>query len=145
LFDVLPVGAGKELALGAPVVSFFVNGKDLKTLLEFFDGYRRVSSNFAAVFSPSLSVEFRKWGIPFFAKLKALRVRGEPVDRKRLYGIGTNAFAAGFLVRLPELSYGLIRVVCRNAKGDPAPPQEVVPYGEALLLSRHFRAVSRAE
>ncbi|RCK77791.1 MAG: 5'-nucleotidase [Candidatus Ozemobacter sibiricus] len=141
IFKFFPLGLSPDFRVGTPIHTFFLTRSDLRSLLEGMAAVGMVFPVFEPVTSDSLTFGIAWWGVPFYNKIRDLRLHGEPfVADERLVHVATDEYFARHLRRIKTLSMGLARAVPRDAAGrelERFPPSPLPP--EHDLLACHLR------
>lgn len=119
VFKILPLGFGKNFKVGTPVVSFYLTKKEFKHMVEFLYLYAKKDDKYTPVFSSSVEVKMRKWGIPFINKIKELKING--VDYKELpelVHISTNEFIFKNVQFVKKKTFGLLKFIPKDKDGN---------------------------
>jgi len=118
IFKIFSIGFDENKEIGSPIYSFYLLGSDVKKLINLMDFYAGFfSKSFAPAFPKDLTYDRKWWGIPLINKIDNLKIKGEPMDMKKLYHIGTNGFVASYLGRINSMSYGFFDLTIRDEKG----------------------------
>lgn len=118
IFKILPLGFGENFQVGTPVVSFYLTKKEFKHLVDFLYLYAKTDDKYMPVFSNSVMVKMRKWGIPFINKIKELKING--VDYKNLpdlVHIATNEFIFKNVQFVKKKTFGLLKFIPKDKLG----------------------------
>ncbi len=118
IFKIMPLGFGDHYKLGTPTVSFYLNKGEIKKLVEFLLIYSSLDQKFMPVFSDSLEIETRRWGIPFINRISKLTLHGKDYDQwPELIHVATNSFVFKYISFVNEKSYGLVKLIPKNREG----------------------------
>lgn len=118
VFKIMPLGFGEKYQLGTPTVSFHLSKSEIKKLIEFLLIYSALDKKFMPVFSDSLDVEIRKWGIPFLNKISKLELHGKDYDEwPELIHVSTNAFVFKYISFVNEKSFGIVKLIPKDKRG----------------------------
>jgi len=122
VFKVLPLGLGMDDRPGYPLLSVYLTGKEIKSMLEVQptiaplkpDAYMQVSG---------VRFSWNPRRIPF-DRVVAIAVQDGngvfvPLVADRLYRICVNAYTAGMLGFVSRASHGLIKLTPKDAAGNP--------------------------
>jgi 2',3'-cyclic-nucleotide 2'-phosphodiesterase (5'-nucleotidase family) len=123
IFQVLSLGIGPDEIPGYPLVSFYVNGQELKDILEVHttiaplkkhDAYLQVSG-VKFTYNPR-----RVW----FDRITSVKVEDEqgifqPLDKNKLYRGCVNMYTAAMIDYVSFASHGLIKVQPKDRFGNP--------------------------
>lgn len=119
VFKIMPLGFGKDYQLGTPTVSFYLNKGEIKKLIEFLNIYSSLDKKFMPAFSDSLTIELRKWGIPFINKIKTLKLNDKDYDQwPELIHVATNAFVFKYISFVNEKSLGIVKLIPKDKDGN---------------------------
>jgi 5'-nucleotidase / UDP-sugar diphosphatase len=115
LYRVLPLGIGPDGMPGAPLVTYYLSGKDLRQGLEISAAAREIASNFTLQFS-GIEADFNPKRLQF-QRVTAVRLvtpnGTEPIDPKnttKCYKIVTTLQFAGLLGLVNQLTRGILTV-----------------------------------
>ncbi len=126
LFKILPLGFGENFSVGTPVVSFYLTKKEFKRMVDFLYLYAKTDDKYMPVFSSTVEVEFRKWGVPFINRIKELKVGGVSFDDlPELIHISTNEFIFKNVQFVKDKTFGLLKFIPKDAAGNEV---KEVPY-----------------
>jgi len=119
VFKILPLGFGEDFQVGAPVVSFYLTKKEFKHLVDFLYLYAKTDDKYMPVFSNSVEVKMRKWGIPFINKIKKLKINGvEYKNLPKLVHISTNEFIFKNVQFVKKKTFGLLKFIPKDKDGN---------------------------
>ncbi len=134
VFRVLSLGLGEDGRPGYPLISYYVNGKELKSLLEVHTS--------VAPFKPGAAMQLS--GVRFtynpnrvpFERVTSVLVRDaggiyRPPDAKRLYRICANIYTARRIDYIRKVSHGLIDLLPKDKTG-----REVEDLKQAIIHAR---------
>jgi 5'-nucleotidase len=126
IFNVLPLGSGKDAIPGTPMAKIYVNGAELKKVLELILAVYPSKENYFLYYS-GCEVDYNpEKGL--FKKISAIRIGNsqtgfKPLDiskkSKQLVSIAANAYMIGFFSQLKKMSFGIVNIQAKNADGSP--------------------------
>lgn len=122
VFEVLSLGIGPDKIPGYPLVCFYVNGKELKDILEVHttiaplkkkDAYLQVSG-VKFTYNPH-----RMW----FDRVTSVAVEDEnetyrPLEKNKLYRVCANLYTASMIDYVGSASHGLIKIEPKDRQGN---------------------------
>ncbi len=118
VFKILPLGFGENYKLGTPTVSFYLSRDEVRKLLEFLIIYSSFDKKFMPVFSDSLKVKIRPWGIPFINKISELSLNQKEFSEwPPLIHVSTNAFVFKYISFVNKKSLGLVELIPKDKNG----------------------------
>jgi 2',3'-cyclic-nucleotide 2'-phosphodiesterase (5'-nucleotidase family) len=122
VFKVLPLGLGMDDRPGYPLLSIYLTGKEIESMLEVqptiallkYDAYMQVSG---------VRFSWNPRRVPF-DRVVSIAVQEEngryvPLVSDKLYRICVNAYTAGMLGFVSRASHGLIKLTPKDAAGAP--------------------------
>jgi 5'-nucleotidase / UDP-sugar diphosphatase len=112
LFRVQPLGIGPDMKPGFPLVTFYINGKDLKSGFEFSAAAKSLGKTDYFLHVSGAHVEWKE-GSPLFQRVTAIKVGAEDVvltDTAKCYKIVTNLYVASLLGLIETASGGVLSV-----------------------------------
>lgn len=122
VFNAASLGIGADGVPGYPLVSVYLDGKDLKTVLEIdasvsnlMTGARLYCSGVEYAFNTSRMI-FNK---VTHSALRRAPGTLEPIEDGRLYRVVTGLYCGQMLGEVEDTSYGLLSVTPRTADGAP--------------------------
>lgn len=122
VFNTTSLGIGADEVPGYPLISAYLTGKDLKTVLEidasisdFMPAARLYLSGVEYTFNPHRM---------FFNRVTECALRGEngtltPIEDEKLYRVAIGLYCAQMLGAVEDVSKGLISIQARDAAGNP--------------------------
>ncbi len=149
VFRLLPLGMGEvDEDVGYPMIKVFVNGKELKQILEtLILAYKLKGSNYHPRLS-GIEFTYNPYRIPLDrvseAFLKGSDGKKIPIDFKdeqKLYSFGTISYVGKFFWVIPEVSKGLFNVLPKSEKGTPLKEikDAVITLPDHLGVSREYK------
>ena len=135
IFRIMSMGSGSDEIPGYPLARVYVTGKELKSIMEILlASGKSTPANYC--YYSGLKAEFdpSKGLLKKVQKIKIIRPDGSVKDvdfskkSKELYSITANSYMLKFIGIIKKMSFGLINVVPKDAKG-----QVVSDIGSALL------------
>ena len=118
IFELLPIGFGKEFSLGSPIVSFYLTKSEVRKLILFMEYYAKKTPTFTPAFSENISYKNRSWGIPFIFQIKDLKFKGKDYSSwPELIHVGTTEFVASYIDMVEKVTFGLVKFRPKNGKG----------------------------
>lgn len=134
IFEIVGIGYDKNLKPGVPTVTFFLTGKEVKSLINFLELYSHVSKNFAPVFSNNVKFEVSKYGVPFLNRIKNLNINNKELNDDHLYKIATNQYVINNLDTIESATHGLVKIDPKNEKGESTRSYETHAKEYELLI-----------
>lgn len=122
IFRTLSLGLGMDGRPGYPLVAYYINGKELKDLLEVETTVGNIKRDAHLQFS-GVNFSYNPHRIPF-DRVTAMTVRNpqgvhEPVEPDKLYRICMNYYTAQMVNFVRDASYGLLSITPRDREGRP--------------------------
>ncbi|MGE5370968.1 MAG: bifunctional metallophosphatase/5'-nucleotidase [Solirubrobacterales bacterium] len=121
VFEVLSLGMGPDRTAGYPLVSFYLNGQEIKNCLETQSTLAPAKSNYNLQVSGA-RFAYNPNRVPF-DRVYAIQIntpRGmETLQPDQLYRIGTSYMTAVMMNKMGAMSYGIISVVPKDRNGRP--------------------------
>ncbi len=122
LFEVLSLGQGLDGSAGYPLVSFYLNGKEIKNCLETQATMAPTDSKYNLQVS-GIKFKYNPSRIPFdrVYDIQISNSKGEygPILKEKLYRVCTPYYTAKMLAKMGDLSYGIISVTPKDLNGKP--------------------------
>ncbi|HLN20031.1 MAG TPA: bifunctional UDP-sugar hydrolase/5'-nucleotidase [Bacteroidales bacterium] len=125
IFRVMSMGSGNNNLPGYPLARLYVTGKELKNVLEILQvAYRKAPENYCFYSGIDMIFDPRAG---FMKKIKKIEITGKDGRRSvvgfskgdtRLYSITANSYMLQFIGIIKKMSFGLINVVPKDAKGN---------------------------
>lgn len=119
-FRILSLGLGDDGEPGYPLLGFYLNGRELRRLLEVQASIVPMKSDAALQFS-GVKFSYNPRRLPFdrVGKASVLEPDGSyrPIEMGKLYRIVVNAYTAGMVGYVSRESHGLLRMQPRDAEG----------------------------
>ncbi len=122
MFRVSPLGSGLDETPGYSIAKLYVTGKELKGFMEVVvktqgtvgtDSYLHYSGI-------KIDVDMSKG---LLKKVQKVYVNGKEIDiskkNEKLYSIAASTYILSFLGRIKKMTFGLVKVVPKDAKGNP--------------------------
>jgi len=122
IFRVSPLGSGLDNTPGYSIAKLYVTGKELKGFMEVVvktqgtvgtDSYLHYSG-------VKIDVDMKKG---LLKKVQKVYVNGKEIDvskkNEKLYSLAASTYILSFIGRIKKLTMGLIKVVPKDAKGNP--------------------------
>jgi len=122
MFRVSPLGSGLDETPGYSIAKLYITGKELKGFMEVVvktqgtvgtDSYLHYSGI-------KIDVDMSKG---LLKKVQKVYVNGKEIDiskkNEKLYSIAASTYILSFLGRIKKMTFGLVKVVPKDAKGNP--------------------------
>lgn len=121
-FKVLSPGLGMDDRAGHPLVTFYLNGKELRRMLEVQTSIAPIKHG-AQLQVSGVRFTFNPRRVPF-DRVVSVAVQDEkgdfrPLQTDKLYRVCVNAYMAGMLNFVRKASYGLIQFSPKDGEGRP--------------------------
>jgi 5'-nucleotidase len=116
LFRVTPLGIGPDQIPGYPLVTFYLNAKDIRSGLELGGAPEVVPGDFFLQVS-GLKVEY-DMSKPLFGRVSSLTLGSQPLDLNdttTCYKVVTTSYVAGLLGAVESLTENLLQVAAKDA------------------------------
>lgn len=140
IYKFLPLGNSKDGETGFPIVTFYLQKSQVKTLINFLEIYKNFSGNYTPVFSDSLNYRINAWGIPGLNRVKDLTLNGKPYDQWPEYiHVSTSSYIAGHIDQVGPMSYGLVSFSPLDKMGKKINAPYVTSFKEFKLLSDYLK------
>ena len=119
VFDVLCAGSGADGTAGSPLVSCYLTGKELRSVLEVDASIAPLMPE-AQLYASGVEYSFNTHRM-FLNKVTDVRLTqtGEAPDSGRLYRVVTSLYCAQMLSTVQERSFGLLSIVPKDESGQP--------------------------
>ena len=126
LFNIMPLGNGDDDMPGSPLAKIYVNGRELKKVLELILAVYPKKTNYYLYYSGA-QIDFNP-DKGLFRKIESIRIGTERdgynnVDigkhSKDLVSIGANKYMISFIGQLKKMSFGIVNIVPKKANGEP--------------------------
>ena len=135
-FEALSLGVGKDGTNGYPLVSLFLTGKEVKTIIEvdasisdLMTTARLYTSGVAFEYNPNrliLNKTVDSWLTPAF-----LETSREEIEDDKLYRIVTDSYSMSMLGAVTDMSKGILSVIPKDENGNPiSDPFDCIIYNE---------------
>ncbi|MGF7139796.1 bifunctional metallophosphatase/5'-nucleotidase [Roseimarinus sediminis] len=133
LFNVVPLGKGKDGIPGTPLGRVYVNGHELKQVMELVLSVYRIRSSFYLYFS-GMRVEYQPHK-GLFKKISSIQIGNDQegyrsIDiskhSRELVAVAANSYMIGFIGHLKSMSKGIVDVVPKNAAGEAVAIHELI-------------------
>ena len=135
VFDVSNIGVGPDGHPGMPAVSFYLNGKELKNLVEI-DASISNKTPKARMYTSGLAYTINSHRLPLNKAtgihLQNENGKAEKIDNKKLYRIVTDLNTCETLTKVGKYSHNLLNVKPKNKDG-----KEISDFGQAIMLDDH--------
>jgi 2',3'-cyclic-nucleotide 2'-phosphodiesterase (5'-nucleotidase family) len=124
-FQVLSLGTGADGVAGYPLLAFYINGKELKDILEVETSVAPLKKVGAHLQVSGVKFKFNPQRI-LFDRVTQVFVQDkegdyQPLDSQRLYRVCSNLYTAGMINYVSEVSHGLIDVKPKDKDGRALP------------------------
>lgn len=147
VFRFSPLGFAADGTPGAPVVVFSLSRTEVKILLELMTMLSGKTRSYEPAPSDNVTYKINKLGVPLLNKIGNLKLNGKKFRHwpKRLR-IATTLFFAENLLKVRNLTKGIIRITPRDDNGNPITsfPDSGLPR-EHILLADELRRVENGE
>ncbi len=122
VFQVLSLGIGKDGVAGYPLLAFYVNGKELKDILEVEASIAPAKKIGAHLQVSGVKFTFNPHRI-LFDRVRQVSVQNdkgdyEPLDYEKLYRVCSNFYAGGMINYISKVTYGLLSIEPKDRKGN---------------------------
>ena len=121
VFQVLSLGLGADGVAGYPLVAFYINGKELKDVLEVHASVAPLVKEDAYLQVSGVKFVYNPHRIPLDRVTKVLvqEADGEyrPLDSQKLYRICANRYAAEMINYVVHVTHGLLNVQPKDKNG----------------------------
>ena len=121
-FRVLSLGIGNDGTAGYPLLTFYVNGKELKDILEVETSVAPLKKIGAHLQVSGVKYTFNPYRVPFdrVTQISVQNEKGEyePLESNKLYRLCSNLYAAGMITYISKVTHGLIDIKPRDEKGN---------------------------
>lgn len=122
VFEVLSLGRGPDGAPGYPLVTPYVTGRDLLTILEVGPTLTAVKTDVHLQFR-GVRFAYNPWRLPLNRVTRAALVDGEGRERAiapdSLYRVCVNLYTGMMIGSLTVMTHGLVAVTARREDGSP--------------------------
>jgi 5'-nucleotidase/UDP-sugar diphosphatase len=124
-FQVLSTGTGADGVAGYPLLAFYINGKELKDILEVETSVAPLKKVDAHLQISGVKFKFNPQRI-LFDRVTQVFVQDEkgdykPLDPQKLYRGCSNLYTAGMINYVSEVSHGLISIKPKDKNGRALP------------------------
>ena len=121
-FNILPLGIGADGMTGYPLVSVYLTGRDLRSVLEVDASVQPLMPE-AQLFCAGVEYRFNPHRM-IFNRVAEARLRlpdgaAAPIEDDRLYRVVTGLYCGQMLGEVESRSFGLLSVTPRDAGGEP--------------------------
>ncbi len=125
VYESFSLGSGADGSVGYPLVSLYLNGKELKTLCEvdasvsdLMNNARLYMSGLEFTYNPHRMILNKVTETHLDLEIMGY---GEPIEIEddKLYRVVTDMYSCRMLGAVTDVSYGLLSVVPKNADGSP--------------------------
>lgn len=157
-FEALSLGIGPDKNVGYPLVSLYLKGSEIKTIMEVDASISDMMTT-ARLYTSGVSFEFNPnrlilnrtvdvWASPAF--LEQSRVE---LENNRMYHIVTDSYSMSMLGAVTDMSKGLLSVVPKDKDGNPiTDPMDAIIYDKDgnevkawVALSEYMMSFSKGE
>jgi 5'-nucleotidase/UDP-sugar diphosphatase len=123
VFQVLSLGLGLDGSPGYPLTACYINGKEIKNILEVETTVAPSKKKGAHLQVSGVKFTFNPKRM-FFDRVRSVLVQEEdgaykPLDPKRLYRVGLNLYAAEMVDYISKVTYGILKVIPKDKDGRP--------------------------
>jgi 2',3'-cyclic-nucleotide 2'-phosphodiesterase (5'-nucleotidase family) len=124
-FQVLSTGTGADGVVGYPLLAFYINGKELKDILEVETSVAPLKKVDAHLQVSGVKFKFNPQRI-LFDRVTQVFVQDEkgdykPLDPQKLYRVCANLYTVGMINYVSDVSHGLISIKPKDKNGRPLP------------------------
>lgn len=131
VFNAASLGIGADGVPGYPLVSVYLTGKDLKTVMEI-DASVSPLMPAARIYSSGVQYSFNTSRMIFNKVTESWLRRDdgalEPIEDDQLYRVVTGLYCGQMLGAVESSSFGLLSVTARDANGDPIDMDKLEDY-----------------
>jgi 2',3'-cyclic-nucleotide 2'-phosphodiesterase (5'-nucleotidase family) len=125
VFQVLSLGTGMDGVAGYPLVAFYVNGKEMKDILEVETSVAPLEKVDAHLQVSGIRFKFNPRRI-LFDRVTQVLVQDEngdyqPLDPKKLYRVCSNLYTAELINYISDVSHGIISIKPKDKNGSVLP------------------------
>lgn len=133
IFNVMPLGLGKEAMPGSPLGKIYITGNELKKVLELIMAVSPSKKNYYLYYSGGNIEHNPEKGL--FKKISAIRIgnaeegfKNLDISRKstELVSIAANEYMISFIGKLKSMSFGIVKVIPKDAAGNPVDASQFV-------------------
>jgi 5'-nucleotidase len=127
IFKTVPMGIGKDLTMGYPLVSFYIYPHELKKGLEIITSLRPILGDSFFLHVSGLKFKYNPNRM-IFDKISQIHLGNEKTgytlfdyskSRKNLVRVATNIYVAGFLKDVGRKTYDVLKIVPKDRAGIP--------------------------
>jgi 5'-nucleotidase/UDP-sugar diphosphatase len=123
VFQVLPLGLGKDGAAGYPLVAFYLSGKEMKNILEVHASVAPRGKEDAYLQVSGVKFTYNPYRI-MLDRVTSVAVQDEkgdyqPLDYKKLYRICANIYTVEMIKSVSAVRIGLLNVQPKGKNGRP--------------------------
>lgn len=119
IFNVMSLGKGTDEIPGYPLAKIYITGHEVKKLMEALIISREKGGDGFIYFSGIKTWIDSNKG--FLKKVQKIEINGTEIDlskkNKTLYSFSANTYLASFIGRIKKMTFGLVKVVPKNAFG----------------------------
>jgi len=124
IFRIMSLGSGSDEVPGYPLSRLYVTGRELKSILEILQvAYRSAPSNYCFYSGIRVDYDPGKGLLKKISKIEIVRPDGRITDvdfskkNNTLYSVTANSYMLEFIGIIKKMSFGLINVVPKDARG----------------------------
>jgi len=157
IFQVLSLGIGPDKIAGYPLVSFYINGKELKDILEVHTTIAPLEKDDAYLQISGVKFTYNPRRV-WFDRVTSVEVEDEngifqSLDKNMLYRVCANYYTATLIEYVDSASHGLIKVQPKDQYGNSLPDlksaivyiKKPVELKEWLALTLYLRSFKDQE
>ncbi|MCX5848138.1 MAG: bifunctional UDP-sugar hydrolase/5'-nucleotidase [Deltaproteobacteria bacterium] len=125
VFQVLSLGRGIDGVAGYPLMAFYINGKELKDILEVDTSVAPLKKEDAHLQISGIKFKFNPRRILFdrVREVSVLNEKGdyEPLDSRKLYRVCSDLYTAGMIDYISGVTYGFLSIKPKDKDGRALP------------------------
>jgi 5'-nucleotidase / UDP-sugar diphosphatase len=130
-FQVLSLGISQDGQIGVPLVSFYLTGKDIMTMLELETTVAPLIDEDAYLNVSGISFSHNPFRIPFNRVMNVNLISDdgseESIEKDTLYRVVSNYWAYEALESIHQQTYGIVKLTPRDKMGTPIhDPQDAI-------------------
>lgn len=141
VFESFSLGSGKDGSTGYPLVRVYLTGKELKTAAEvdasvsdFMTTARLYTSGLSFTYNPNRMLLNKVTDIKINPSLRD--DSAEPVEDNKVYSVVTDIYSARMLDSVNSLSYGILKIVPKDANGNA-----ITNYEDAIIYDKNGKEI----
>lgn len=136
-FNIFSLGEGADGNVGYPLVSIYLTGKELKTVVEI-DASISDLMNSARLYTSGISFEYNKRRmilnkiVDVYLSPTFLEDSRVEIENDKMYRIVVDSYSMSMLGSVTDMSKGLISVVPKNENGEP-----ITDYRDCIIYDKN--------